>query len=182
MHTCIHQYKWINLLTLNNNVICQDYKHNSSVKYHMYNKTVQWTQGFRATPSSQLSPLVCLSLESGAGIDTPPFGTIMRPELELRSMSVIPIPAHAYKMHSSTDSIIPETRPKSRCANLMRMSKMRGFCMTGNRLQFRINLMPIRNCNKVIYNIKLWLIYIKIISTTQGTYWCYQIHFIYKFT
>ena len=121
----------------------------------MYNMTVQWTRGPGATPSSPLSPLVCLSLESGAGIDTPPFGTIMRPELELRSMSVIPIPAHAYKTHSSTDSIIPETRPKSRCANLMRMSKMRGFCMTGNRLQFRINLMPIRNCNKVIYNIKL---------------------------
>ena len=76
--------------------------------------------------------------------------------------------------HSSADSIIPETRPQSPCANLLRMGKMLGFCMTGNRLQIRINLMPIRICNKVIYNIKLWLIYIKIISTTQGTYWCYQ--------
>ena len=94
----------------------------------------------------------------------------------------IPIPAHAYKRIPAPNGIIPETRPNRPALTWCAWTSRRGFCMTGIILKLRINLMPIRNFNKAIYNIKLWLIYIKMISTTQGTYWCYQIHFIYKFT
>ena len=76
-----------NLLTHTQNLIYQDYKHNSSVKYQMYIVTVQCTQGLGATPLLHLS--LCVS-EAGMLPEaaTPPFHCTMRPELGICSLRV----------------------------------------------------------------------------------------------
>ena len=133
----------------------------------MYNHDSPMNSGSRATPSSRLSTLVCLSQESGASCDTPPFDTWVRPEVQLCLMSA--------DSHSSTCAptrFVPRwhsmtSSPEAPCANLMRTSR-RGFGYARKKL--RIILIPIRNFNTSIYNNKLWFIYIKMISMPSGTY------------
>ena len=67
---------------------------------------------------------VCLRLESGAGNDTPPFDTSMRPEGGICLMSAIPDSRACVQTHSRPKRRHLTDPPKSRCANKMRVNKV----------------------------------------------------------
>ena len=89
-----------------------------TIKCTEWQFTAQQESGQR--PSSDCHR-VCLRLESGAGNDTPPFGTSLRPEEGICLMSAIPDSRAGAQTHS---------RPKwrhltdPRCANMMRVNKV----------------------------------------------------------
>ena len=138
--------------------------------------TAQQESGQR--PSSDCHR-VCLRLESGAGNDTPPFGTSLRPEEGICLMSAIPDSSACAQPHSRPKRRHLTDPRKPRCANKMRVNKV-GVGLHDRRI--RIDTTIIRILQQTIYNILISIIYIKMISMPYGTYWCNQKQFIYTFT
>ena len=169
MHTCFY--------TVHNK--SASIQHNNNVIYHITSTTqgsnilctimtVQWTQGpgLRPLPDCQL---LCVWDGNLAHHVTQP---LLIPGCDQKYNYAWWVAdshsSHAHRHVLWPGGIVLHHHRKRRARTWVR-TRRRGFGFAWQKL--RIIFIPIRNFNTAIYNNKLWLIYIKIISTLSGIYW-----------